>query len=124
MPTLKRRLGDWGEKIALDYLRAKNYHILERNYQRPWGEIDIIASQDKEVIFIEVKTRKKSRNNFIWPEESVGFSKRKRLIKTARTYLLEKNYPGETNWRIDVMAVELDEQSRRADLRHIKNAVY
>ncbi|OGZ32896.1 MAG: hypothetical protein A3H00_02960 [Candidatus Portnoybacteria bacterium RBG_13_40_8] len=110
--------------MALDYLKKQNYHILDRNYQRKWGEIDIITSKDKEIVFVEVKTRKKNQNSFIGPEESVGFFKQKRLIRTAQTYLLKENYPPETNWQIDVIAVELDEQTRRANLRHIKNAVY
>lgn len=125
MSTPKRQLGDLGEKIALDYLKSQNYHILDRNYQKPWGEIDIIVSQNnQEIVFIEVKTKKKNHLNPAGPEESVHFWKQKRLLKAARTYLLEKNYPAETNWQVDVIAVELDEEIRKADLRHIKNAVF
>ena len=125
MPSLKRKLGDLGEKVALDYLKKENYNILDRNYQRKWGEIDIVAKGNKgEIVFIEVKTRKKTLDNSIGPENSVGVFKKKRLIRTAQIYLLEKKYPQETAWQIDVIAVELNEQTRRANLRHIKNAVW
>ncbi|OGZ37219.1 MAG: hypothetical protein A3A94_01315 [Candidatus Portnoybacteria bacterium RIFCSPLOWO2_01_FULL_43_11] len=125
MLTFKRKLGDLGEKIALDYLKRENYNILDRNYQKKWGEIDIVAQKDKqEIVFIEVKTRKKVLDNSIGPEDSVGVSKQKRLIRTAQIYLLEKRYSEETTWQIDVIAVELDEKTRKADLKHIKNAVW
>jgi putative endonuclease len=124
MRIIKRQLGDLGEKIALKYLEKQGYQILGRNYQKRWGEIDIIAqSNSQEVVFIEVKTRKKNQDNFLMPEESVHFWKQQRLIKTARSYLLEKRYPPETSWQIDVIAVELNLKTRRANLRHIKNAV-
>lgn len=129
MPTLKRQLGDLGEKIACDYLKKQGYLILEQNYQKPWGEIDIISQKDKKtIVFIEVKTIEKSRGSEmskkITPETNVHFSKQQKLIRTCQTYLLEKNYPPETAWQIDVIAIELDKQTRLADLRHFKNAVY
>jgi putative endonuclease len=147
MPIPKRKLGDLGEKIAVDYLKKQGYQILERNFQKPWGEIDIITRNNKDknktLIFIEVKTRKKfdinmtnNRHNkdinginrvyqmSYFPEENVSFQKQQKLIRTAQTYLLEKNYPSETPWQIDVIAVELNLQTRKADLRHIKNAIW
>jgi len=124
MVTSKRKLGDLGEKIVVDYLKKQDYHILERNYQKPWGEIDIIAQNNKELIFIEVKTRTVSEGQSLNPEENVGFNKKQKLIRTTRTYLLEKKYPPETPWQIDVIAVELNIQTRKANLKHIKNAVW
>jgi len=122
MPSQKRKIGDIGEQIAVDYLKKQGYYILERNFQKPWGEIDIIVQKDKEIIFIEVKTR--TSPGLAFPEENVGFNKKKKLIRTAQTYLLEKNYPVETSWQIDVIAVELNLQTRKANLKHIKNAVW
>jgi len=128
VPTQKRQLGDTGEKIVVDYLKKQGYHILERNYQKPWGEIDIIVENNKEIIFVEVKTRTVPKGQSLryspYPEENVRFAKKQKLIRTAHTYLLEKKYPPETNWQIDVIAVELNLQTRKANLKHIKNAVW
>jgi len=124
VPTQKRQLGDTGEKIVVDYLKKQGYHILEQNYQKPWGEIDIIVQNNKEIIFVEVKTRTVSEGQSLSPEENVGFGKKQKLIRTAQTYLLEKKYPPETSWQIDVIAVELNLQIRKANLKHIKNAVW
>jgi len=128
MVTPKRKLGDLGEQIVVDYLKKQDYQILERNYQKPWGEIDIIVQdnkdKDKNVIFIEVKTRTISKGQSLEPEESVRSGKQRRLIRTAQTYLLEKKYLPETPWQIDVIAVELNIQTRKANLKHIKNAIW
>ncbi|MBL7155180.1 MAG: YraN family protein [Candidatus Portnoybacteria bacterium] len=124
MPTQKRQLGDTGEKIVVDYLKKQGYHILGQNYQKPWGEIDIIVQNNKEIIFIEVKTRTVFQGQSLSPEENVRFDKKQKLIRTAQTYLLEKKYPPETSWQIDVIAVELNLQTRKANLKHIKNAIW
>ena len=128
MPSQKRKIGDIGEKIVVDYLKKQGCHILERNYQKPWGEIDIIAQNNKDLIFIEVKTRTVSKGQSLryspYPEESVGFDKKQKVIRTAQTYLLEKKYPPEISWQIDVIAVELNLQTRKANLKHIKNAIW
>jgi len=127
MPSQKRKLGDIGEKIAGDYLEKQGYQILERNYRKPWGEIDLIAQKKKEVIFIEVKTRTVQSGQslkYAYPEENVDFFKKRKLIRTAQTYLNEKNYPPETSWQIDVIALELNLQTKKANLKHFKNAVW
>lgn len=124
MPSSKRQLGDLGEKLTIDYLKKQGYHILGNNYQKPWGEIDIIARHKKNIVFIEVKTRTISSKRYAYPEDNVQFPKKQRLIRTAQTYLLEKNYSPETPWQIDVIAVELNLQTKKANLKHIKNAVW
>jgi len=128
MVTIKRKLGDMGEKIAVDYLKKHDYQILERNFKKPWGEIDIITQKNKGLIFIEVKTRTvpqgQSLRDSPYPEESVRSSKQQKLIRAAQTYLLEKNYPPEVSWQIDVIAIEINEELRKANLKHIKNAVW
>jgi putative endonuclease len=124
MVTIKRKLGDLGEKIAEKYLQENNYQIIKKNYQKRWGEIDIIAKENQEIVFIEVKTRSKGKSDFYGqPQESVNFFKQQKLIKTAKTYIYEKDYPSQTDWRIDVIAIKLDEQNEKTSLNHIKNAV-
>ena len=123
MPTEKRKLGDVGEGIAVSYLEKTGYKILDKNYRKPWGEIDIIARKGRNnLVFIEVKTIKRFGGYF--PEGNVNFKKQRKVIRTARTYLIEKRYPPKTIWQIDVIAVELNEQTRKADLKHIKNAIW
>ena len=115
----EKSLGQFGEGVATNYLLRNDYKILEKNYKKPWGEIDIVAKKGKDVIFVEVKTLFKGD---ILPEESVNFQKRKNLIKTARTYLWEKKYPENQNWQIDVIGIEFIEEDK-CRLRHTKNAI-
>ena len=126
MVTARRKLGDLGEKLAKEYLEKQGYEIIERNYQKKCGEIDLIARKNKIIIFIEVKTRTKNKDKnkeYNPPEEAVNFSKQRKIIKTARSYLFENRYSGKTDWQIDIIAIELNQKNRRASLRHIKNAV-
>ena len=124
---IKKEIGNIGEKIAVKYLKNCGYKILEKNFRKRYGEIDIVTlkkngffSKNKELIFIEVKT--KTKNKGYNPEENINFRKRKNLIKTAKYYILKNKY--NINWRIDTIIIELDPITRKANLRHIKNAVY
>ena len=124
MPTEKRKFGDFGEKIACYFLENKGYLILETNYQKRIGEIDIIAKLNDMLHFIEIKTRTNfSNNKFGAPQESVNYHKQKRLIKTALFYLLENKYSDNANWQIDVIAITIDKNKNTAKINHIKNAV-
>lgn len=127
MVTSKRKTGDIGEEIAVKYLKKNGYKILDKNYNKKCGEIDIIAKnkKDKEngLVFIEVKTRKKN-SNFPLAEENISKHKINKLAKTAELYLSEKRYPHETPWQIDAITVELDYDRRKANLNHFKNTVW
>lgn len=125
MITQKRQFGDLGEKIAKKYLEENKYKILDQNYSKKCGEIDLIAeSPENELVFIEIKTRKRVNNNSDFlPEDSVNFSKQQKIIKTAHTFLYENNYSDETDWRIDIIAIEINSATRKAKIRHLKNAV-
>ena len=82
---MKRRdTGILGEKLARDFLKRHGYHILETNYRRPEGEIDIVAKQRDYLVFIEVRTKKSLQ--FGSPEESITPAKKERLIATAHCY--------------------------------------
>lgn len=125
--TEKRRKGDKGEEVAFLYLKDNGYKILDRNYENRFGEIDIIAKKNKTIIFVEVKTRRvegdKRADDELYPERNVDWKKQGKLIRAAEYYLIENKYPDDTSWQIDVIGVELDEEIRKANLRHIKNAV-
>jgi putative endonuclease len=109
--------GKDGEQIAVAYLRKKGYHIYETNFRCPLGEIDIIAREKDEIVFIEVKTRKSSQLGY--PEEAVGAGKQKKLSQLALWYLQKKNLDA-ASARFDVIAITL--QPGENEIKLIKNA--
>jgi len=123
-----KQLGAIGEKIAGDFLKGKRYKIVDKNYSNKFisgplrGEIDIIAKKDGIIAFVEVKTAS-SAGLFISPEEKVNFAKQKKLMKAAESWLIEKKIPLDSKWQIDIIAIEMDSQNKKAKIRHFKNAV-
>lgn len=110
----KKELGNKGEQIASYYLERIGYKILDKNFRKRTGEIDLIAEDNEEIVFIEVKTR--TNKNFGYPEESVDNKKLKKLITTANLWLEDK---GEHMWRIDIIAIET--YINPPKITHIKN---
>ena len=109
----KRELGAEGEARARAYLLGKGAKILEMNYRRPTGEIDIIARQGRTLLFVEVKRRSSLR--FGRPSEAVNRQKQAHILRTAQLYLQEKRLE-DTPVRFDIIEVLPDE------IRHIENA--
>ena len=124
-----KRLGNFGEKVACYYLESKGYKILDRNYFRKWiqgpqkGEIDIVAEKDKIISFVEVKTITSAQGEGYLPEDKVNFQKQKQLIKIAQDWLSEKKISLESKWQIDVVSIKVNLNSKKAKIRHLKNAV-
>ena len=118
---MKRRdTGILGEKLANDFLRKRGYHIWETNYRCPEGEIDIVAKHKDSLVFIEVRTKKSLE--FGRPEESITLAKKERMKATAYHYRqTHDNLP--LSWRIDVVAVELDQTGKPPRIELIENAV-
>jgi putative endonuclease len=115
-----RDVGILGEKIALDFLRQNGYRIIETNYRCSEGEIDIIARLEETLVFVEVRTRKSRRYGS--PEESITPLKKKRLIAVADHY--GQNHEGLPDlWRIEVLAIEMEQSGRVSRLELIENAV-
>lgn len=110
-------LGALGEKLASQYLKKDGYSIVERNYRIRNGEIDIIAKNNGELIFVEIKTR--STERYGYPEEGVTFLKKKRMATAIRSYLLR--FPSQPLYRIDIVAITINSFSRTAKIRHIRN---
>lgn len=113
------KIGKIGEDLACEYLVDNDYKIIDRNFRKPWGEIDIIAkSKDQTLVFVEVKTivyRQTSKNEClpvnirISPEENLTKSK---LIKLKRTCALYAGYnenliTDNKGWRIDLLAITI-----------------
>lgn len=122
MKTQKRKLGDLGENIAEQYLKKRGYIILERNYNKKWGEIDIIAKFKKDIVFVEVKSQKKG-SNFL-PSQNINFHKQQRLIRAAQTWLAENKISEDIGWQIDALIVELDFENKNAKVEHLRNCVW
>ncbi|KPK27130.1 MAG: hypothetical protein AMJ61_06590 [Desulfobacterales bacterium SG8_35_2] len=105
MTLPNKKLGAKGEEIAVRYLKRRGYRILERNYRIKLGEIDIIAEQGADLVFIEVKTR--SDTLFGSPFDSVTVTKQRQLAKVALEYMSKQschNRPA----RFDVVGVYLN----------------
>ncbi len=123
MTLRKKELGEKGEEIAVRYLKSRGYRILERNYRIKLGEIDIIAEQGADLVFIEVKTR--SDTLFGSPFDSVTAPKQRQLSKVALEYLSKRDchdHPA----RFDVVGVLLKgvntAQLKDAKVELIQNA--
>ena len=118
--TEKRRLGDIGENIACDFLKGKGFEIIERNYLRKWGEIDIIAKKSDMIHFIEVKSVTHGTSDYR-PEDNMHPWKLKRLARTMQTYLLDKKL--DCDWQLDLITVKIDPQNRKARVEIIENLI-
>lgn len=112
----------------------RGFEIVERNYQKKWGEIDIISRETTENVekyrFIEVKTvscenvANISHETLLKdtrPEEQVHVWKKKRLSRAVQSYLMEKQISHETPWQCDLVAVFLDRDNRQAKIRVVEN---
>jgi putative endonuclease len=119
MKDARKKLGQWGENLAADYLERRGYAIRQRNYRCPVGEMDIVAEDGGCLVFVEVRTRRGQK--YGTPEESVTEAKQTKLVEVVQTYLQEHDWPGD--WRIDVVAVELTRGGVLERVTVIQNAV-
>lgn len=122
MPSEKRKFGDVGERLAEDFLKKRNYQILERNWRRPCGELDIVAKKRGVIIFVEVKTGETEAG--FMPEENLTKGKQAKLIRIAETYLAELEYPLDTLWQIDVIAIRIGGRKDPPEIMHFENSVW
>ena len=147
--TEKRKIGDAGENIACRFLVKRGFEIVEQNYSKKWGEIDIISRKGQKLHFIEVKTVShapyvslqksgqayETRNQDQYrPEDNIHPWKLKRLSRVIQTYLL--GYKGErgvshvtgranmeTDWQFDVITVYLDLKGMEAKIGYIEDII-
>lgn len=125
-------VGRIGEEIAKRFLKKKGLAIVERNYRKPYGEIDIVARENGTLCFVEVKTVSYetgapndpvvSRETGYRPEENVHPQKLKRLARVIQAYLFSHGTESE-KWRFDVIAVYLDQKTRRAKVKWLKDII-
>lgn len=118
-PDPRKALGRLAEDLAAAHLQGLGWTVLERNWRRRAGELDLVARDGAALVFVEVRSRKAhSRGGS--PEESVGWDKRRRLRLLAELYLQEHPWNGPC--RIDVVAVVLDGAGGVQRLDHYRDA--
>ena len=115
--TKQKIKGNYGEEIAKEYLKGKRYIVLEENFNCRSGEIDIIAKDKNEIVFIEVKTREFGKN--IRPIEAINKCKLERIVKTAKYYVFINDIEKE-NMRFDAIEVILKNKTI-IEINHVKN---
>jgi putative endonuclease len=125
-----REKGNIGEDIACFYLKKHDFLIQERNYLRKWGEIDIIAVKDGILHFIEVKSvvdkgnyGDKSNSNGHRPEENVHNLKVRRLKRTIQTYLNERKYDIDAEFRFHIITVIFNERTGKFYVKMLENII-
>ena len=109
--------GHKGEDIATEYLTKKGYHIIQRNITFKKNEIDIIARDKNEIVFVEVKER--ATDVFGSPYEKVNKKKQELIIKVADNYITRNNINLEA--RFDIVSI-IDIDSEKPKIEHIINA--
>lgn len=113
-------VGAWGESLAADYLKKKHFKLVATNYRSRFGEIDLIVSNRKYLVFVEVKLRKSDK--FAQAAEFVDFHKQNRLRNTAEIYLSQN--PTQLQPRFDVIEIYAPEglQTISPEIRHMEDA--
>ena len=119
-PRPKRlTLGRLAEQLAADYLEARGYTVVARNWRRPEGELDLVVARDDLCVFVEVRSRTGVERGH--PLETVNASKRARVLRAARLYLDEEHVPGAI-FRFDVVGVTFSVHDGPPDIIHIEDA--
>ncbi len=120
MSGARKKLGAWGEGLAAQKLESLGYQIVARNWRCARGEIDLVARTGDTIIFVEVKTRR--GRSMGAPEAGLTPFKANRLLQLGELYIQQHQHH-DLNWRIDLIAVELDVQGKLLRCEHIPNAV-
>jgi putative endonuclease len=124
-PTEKQIIGRIGEDAVCLHLIKVGYKIIDRNYLKKWGELDIVAKKDKKIYFVEVKTVTRISNvnhetsekdkiqqnpneNDYRAEDNMHPWKLQRLGRAVQSYLLDKDIPEDVDWQFDLATVQLD----------------
>ena len=122
----KKQIGDLGEDLACKFLTKKGFVVVDRNYWKKFGEIDIVAKKDRVIRFIEVKTvlcktLELVDKEYYRPEDNVHTQKLKRLARAIETYIFEKRI--DDFFQIDVVTVRIDLSGRKAKIQFLENVV-
>ena len=126
----KQKIGEMGENIAVRFLVKHGFSILERNYTKKWGELDIVAEKDRKIYFVEVKSVSRETLNGIskealddyYPEDNMHPWKLKRLSRTIQTYILSKKLD-EREWQVDLLVVFLSVKDKKARVKVVSDII-
>jgi putative endonuclease len=117
----RRHLGRLGEQLALDHLERLGYTLVARNHRTRFGELDLIVSDGRALVFVEVKTRRTRRPGRVW--ESLHPAKQAQVRKMARAFLAEiEDRPRCHELRLDAIGVTIDPEGRLVALEHLEGA--
>ena len=113
-------VGAWGESLAAEYLLKKKYSIIAAGYRCRYGEIDLIVTNKKYLVFVEVKLRKAKAGYF--PREAVTLNKRRRILHAAKNYIFRSRT--QLQPRFDIIEIIMNERQdlKDADVNWIQNA--
>lgn len=126
--TPKGRIGQIGEDLACAFLKKRGFTIVDRNYRKKWGEIDIVAQNKTDLRFVEVKTvsrnyvPRETDENYE-PEDNLHPWKRRRLRRVIETYLLEKDIGDDIDWQVDAISVYVDGEGRELKIEWLEDIV-
>ena len=115
----RRGLGRRGEDLAARHLTGQGYEIVARNWRCAEGELDLVTRDGDCLAMVEVRTRR--GRTMGTPEESITAAKQARLILLGQAYVQAQEWTGD--WRIDIVAVEMDRRGRMLRIDHYENAV-
>lgn len=123
MTTRKQRtaLGDAGESHALRSLEAHGHRLVARNWQCQAGELDLVTLDGEILVFTEVKTRRGERAGRA--DDAISAAKGRRLLATGEWFVAEHPEHQERIWRVDLVAIAIDETTGRVTIRHFENAI-
>lgn len=131
------KVGKFGEDIACAFLKKHGYKIVERNYLRKWGELDIVAKKARKLCFVEVKTvsceiheakigKSVTHGTVVGtgyrPEDNMHTIKIRKFVRVIQTYLQEKGID-KTDWSAALVAIRVDTSKKIAKVRFIENLV-
>ncbi len=122
----KRAKGNKGEDIACKFLIKNGFRVICRNYQKAWGEIDIIAEKDKVIHFFEVKSvtgRSSGDTNSHRPEDNVHGLKTRHIRRMIETYFEESKYGFDREFHFHVLCVYMDMGTRTARVKWIEDII-
>ena len=127
---LSKKIGNDGELLAANYYQKEGFLVLEMNYLKKWGEIDVIVKKDGKVHFVEVKTVSYETKSDLeqavlrgtWrPEDNVHQFKLKKLSRAIETWISERKWTGD--FQIDVAAVRIVPRETYATIKIIPNII-
>jgi len=122
-----QKIGEKGEDIAVMFLVKHGFSVIERNYTKKCGEVDIVAQKDSILHFVEVKTLKKVlshvKHREYSPFENINAKKFRKFTNTCQIYLFERKVPRETPWQVDVIGVLIDQKTGETEVNILENII-